>query len=237
LVLDTLKIQNVFDNVNYLSSIGRIRSAELNQQQATGEVQAQADAEVQQAANWCGSEVAKINAQIEIAKQETAKRVADATSRREALIKEAQGEISAKIAEVRADIGRQIARGPQVKRQLDADVVQPAVAARQAAEEDARGEAAQTIERGRAESESLRKLVEAYRTGGDGARDVLVLQNLLPLLAQVSGSNQKLVIQKVTLLPAHAPGSELAKTAVGAVEQVHAATGVDLGRLAKRFGA
>ncbi len=237
LVLDTLKIQNVFDNVNYLSSIGRIRSAELNQQQATGEVQAQADAEVQQAANWCGSEVAKINAQIEIAKQETAKRVADARSRREALIKEAQGEISAKIAEVRADIGRQVARAPQVKRQLDADVVQPAVAARQAAEEDARGEAAQTIERGRAESESLRKLVEAYRTGGAGARDVLVLQNLLPLLSHVSGSTQKLSIQKVTLLPAQAPGSELAKTAVGAAEQVRAATGVDLGRLAKRFGA
>lgn len=237
LVLDTLKIQNVFDNVNYLSSIGRIRSAELNQQQATGEVQAQADAEVQQAANWCGSEVAKLNAQIEIAKQETAKRVADARSRREALIKEAQGEISAKIAEVRADIGRQVARAPQVKRQLDADVVQPAVAARQAAEEDARGEAAQTIERGRAESESLRKLVEAYRTGGAGARDVLVLQNLLPLLSHVSGSTQKLSIQKVTLLPAQAPGSELAKTAVGAAEQVRAATGVDLGRLAKRFGA
>jgi flotillin len=234
LVLDTLKIQNVYDTVNYLSSIGRIRSAGLNEQQATGEVAAQADAEVQQAANWGASEVAHLNAQIEIARQENAKRLADAHSRRDALIKEAQGDVSAKIAEVRADIERQRARGPQVKRQLDADVVQPAVAARQAAEEAARGEASRTIERGRAEAVALRKLVEAYRTGGEGARDVLVLQNLLPLLDRVSGSNHGLQIKKVSLLP-DAAGSDLARATVGVTEQVRAATGVDLGAIARGF--
>ncbi len=236
LVLDTLKIQNVYDSVNYLSSIGRIRSAGLNQQQATGEVEAQADAEVQQAANWAASEVAKLDAQIEIARQETAKRIADARSRREALIMEARGEVSARQAEVSADIERQRARALQVKRQLEADVVQPAVAARQAAEEAARGAAAQTIERGRAEAESLGKLVDAYRVGGPGARDVLVLQNLLPLLNEVSGANQKLVLSKVSFLPGNAPGSDLARTTVGAAEQVQAATGVDLGRIARRLG-
>jgi flotillin len=237
LVLDTLKIQNVYDNVNYLSSIGRIRSAGLNQQQAIGEVQAQADAEVQQAANWAASELAKLNAQIEIARQETAKRIADARSRRDALIKEAEGEVWARVAEVRADIERQRARAPQMKAQLDADVVQPAVAARQAAEEAARGVAAQAIERGRAEAESLRQLVEAFRAGGSAARDVLALQNILPLLEEVSGSTHALQIQKLTLLSSTAPGSEWARSAVGASEQVRAATGVDLGKLAKKFGA
>lgn len=235
LVLDTLKIQNVYDSVNYLSSIGRIRSADLNQRQAVGEVEAKADAEVQQATNWQGSELAKLNAQIEIARQETAKSIADARSRREALIKEAQGEVSAKIAEVTADIERQRARALQVKRQLEADIVQPAIAARQAAEEAARGAAAQVVERGRAQAEALKKLVTAYRAGGTGARDVLALQNLLPLLAEISGSNQPLRIEKVSLLPHGAPGSNLARTAVGAAEQVRAATGIDFGQLAKKL--
>jgi flotillin len=236
LVLDTLKIQNVYDNVNYLSAIGRIRSAELNQQQAIGEVEAQADAEVQQAANWGASEIAKLNAQIEIARQEAAKGIADGRSRREALIQEAQGEVAARLAEVAADIDRQRARALQVKRQLEADVVQPAVAAARAAQEAARGAAAQTIERGRAQAESLRQLVQAYQQGGEGARDALVLQNLLPLLGKVSGSDQSQRIDTVSLLGGGAPGGELARTAIGAVEQVRAATGVDLGQIAKRLG-
>jgi flotillin len=237
LVLDTLKIQNVYDSVNYLSSIGRIRSADLNQRQAVAEVSAKADAEVQQAANWCASEVAKVNAQIEIAKQENARRLADAVSKREAMIQESKGQVLAQIAGVRADIQRQLARAPQMQRQLEADIVQPALAAQRAAEERARGEAAQVLERGRAEAESLKKLVEAYRQGGRGARDVYTLQNLLPLLSSVAGSDQKLVVRKVSLIPPEAAGSAAARTAVGAVEQVRAATGVDLMQLAKRFGA
>src|SRR5690606_1234462 len=88
LVLDTLKIQNVTDEVNYLSSIGRIRGASLNMHQAVAEAQARADASVQQASNWAASEVAKTEAELQIQRQETAKRIADATSRREAMIQE-----------------------------------------------------------------------------------------------------------------------------------------------------
>lgn len=238
LVLDTLKIQNVFDNVNYLSSIGRIRSASLNQRQAIAEAEAKADAQVQQAANWGASEVAAINAQIQIARQETAKRIADARSRREALISESRGQVLAQVAQVKADIERQRARAPQVKRRLDADVVQPAIAAQQAAEERAKGEAARVVERGRAEAQALKKLVEAFRAGGRGARDVLALQNLLPLLHEVSGSNQVVHIQKVSILPSgDGPGSELARNTIGAAEQLRAATGVDLAKLAKKYGA
>ncbi len=236
LVLDTLKIQNVYDSVNYLSSIGRIRSASLNQRQAIAEVQAKADAEVQQAANWCASEVAKLNAEVAIAKEENTRRIVDAQSKREAVIAESKGQVLAQIAEVKAEIQRQLARGPQVQRRLEADVVEPALAAQRAAEEKARGDAATTVERGRAEAESLRKLVEAYQSGGHGARDVLALQNLLPLLSSVAGSEQKLTIEKVSLLPPEAPGSNAARAAIGAAEQVRAATGVDLTQVAKRLG-
>jgi flotillin len=237
LVLDTLKIQNVTDEVNYLASIGRIRSASLNMEQATAEAEARADAAVQQAANWSKSEMAKTEADLQIARQETQKRIADAKSRREALIGEERGSVAAIVAQTTAEIERQKARALQEKRRLEADVVQPALAQQRAAEENARGEAAAIIERGRAEAESLKKLVEAYRGGGSGARDVLALQNLLPLLGQVSGAHHALSIKKLSVLPPDgAAGSELARKAIGATEQIRAATGVDLGGVVKKLG-
>lgn len=243
LVLDTLKIQNVTDEVNYLASIGRIRGAKLNMEQAVAEAAAKADARVQQMKNWAGGEVAKIDADLKVARQETNKRIADARSRREALINEARGQVAATIATVKAEIERQRARALMEKRRLDADVVQPALAKKRAAEEQARGEAAQTVERGRAEAESLRHLVEAYRSGGSGARDVLALQNLLPLLTDVAGAGHELRIGRMSVLPSaqssHGDGgngSDLARKAIGATEQIRAATGVDLTSVAKRIG-
>lgn len=237
LVLDTLKIQNVTDEVNYLSSIGRIRGAKLNMEQAVAEAAAHADAAVQQAGNWSASEIAKVDADLRIAGEETAKRIADAKSRREAMIREAAGEVAAQIAQVTADIERQRARKPQVTRRLEADVVQPALAKQRAAEEAARGAAARTLEQGRAQAESLRELVLAYREGGSGAREALALQSMLPLLSHVAGAHHSLTIDKVTVLPANGgAGSGVANAVLGASKQIEAATGVDLIEAAGRLG-
>jgi flotillin len=237
LVLDTLKIQNVTDEVNYLSSIGRIRSAGLNQVQAIAEAEARADAAVQQAANWAAAETAKIDAELSIQKQDTQKRIADATSRREAMIQESRGQVQAQVAQVKAEIDRQKARALQEKRRLDADVVQPAIARQRAAEEAAKGDAASTVERGKAEAGALKQLVEAYRQGGASSRDTLALQNLLPLLPHVSGAHHALAITMVSVLPAKtAEGAEVARKAIGAAEQIRAATGVDLAGVAKKLG-
>jgi flotillin len=234
LVLDTLKIQNVSDKVKYLSSAGRIRTADLNQRQAAAEALARADARVQQVQNWCGAEVAKIAADLEIARQETRKRVADATSKRAATIAESRGQVQAQIAQTRADIERQTARALQVRRQLDADVVEPALAQLRAAEEAARGDAAKIVERGRAEAESLAQLLGTYRQGGAAARDALVLQKLMPLLGQITGSERPLEVARMTVLPS-GPGSsgDLARQAIVANEQIKAAIGVDLAQLAR----
>ena len=236
LVLDTLKIQNVTDNVKYLSSIGRIRGAELNKTQAIAEARARADAAVQQAANWSASEEAKIAADLQIAREETARRLADARSARAALINEAQGQVAAQIAQVRAEIERQRARALQEKRRLDADVVQPAIASQRAAEEKARGDAASTVERGRAEAEALKSVVEAYRAGGASAREALALQKLLPLLSHIAGSRQKLSIEKMSVLPTgSSEDDQIARKAIRTTEQLKAATGIDVAKIAKKF--
>ena len=234
LVLDTLKIQNVSDKVNYLASIGRIRGADLNQRQAAAEALARADARVQQVQNWSGSELAKINADLEIARQEMHKRIADATSRRAALIEEAKGQVFAQVAQVKANIEWQTARALQVRQQLEADVIEPALAQQRAAEEQARGAAAQISERGRADAESLANLIESYAKGGVAARDALILQKLLPLIGQIAGSDQPLHVGKMTVLPSvSTPGSDLARKIIGVSEQLEAVTGVDLAALAQ----
>jgi flotillin len=160
LVLDTLKIQNVSDDVGYLQSIGRMRGATVRQDAAIAEAQAQADAAVQKASNTMSAEVAKIDADLEIARQQYRKRIADATTKRAAMIAESEGQVVAEIAQTKAEIGRQGARVLQVKRQLDADVVQPAEAARKAAEERARGDASFLIEKGKAQAAALHAMVE-----------------------------------------------------------------------------
>jgi len=238
LVLDNLKIQNVTDESGYLNSIGRIRGASVRMTATIAEANAQADAAEQQAKNWAAAESAKVDADLAIAQQDNAKRVADAQTKRSAMIAEAQAAVAALLAQTSAEIERQKARAPQVKRQLDADVVQPAVAEQRSREEQAKGQAASVIERGKAEAEALRSLVEAYRKAGSVAREVLALQKLIPLVPDIAGARQKLSVGRVTVLPhdADGAGSKLAKTAIGASAQIKAATGVDLAAAVKRLG-
>jgi len=239
LVLDTLKIQNITDDVGYLNSIGRIQGAKVRMEAAIAEAKARADASEQQAQNWGASEIAKVDADLAIARQETAKRILDAQTRREAIIAESQGQVAAQIAQVTAEIERQKARVLQVQRQLDADVVQHAEADCRAREEWARGDAAALVERGKAEAEALKRVFEAFAAAGDGAREVLALQQVIPLLGQVAGAGHPLIVKKVSVLPgtdAGAPGEGFAKAAIGASEQIKAATGVDIAGLARRLG-
>jgi flotillin len=236
LVLDTLKIQSVTDESGYLNGIGRIRGAGVRQIATIAEAIAQADASEQQAKNWGASEAARIDADLAIAIQENNKRIADARSRREALIAESQGEVKAQLAAVRAEIERERARLLQVRNQLEADVVAPAEAEQKAREERARGDASSIVERGKAEAGALRALVEAYKQSGPSAREALAMQKLLPLVAQVAGAGRSVAVKRMTMLPGtdDAPGGALAKTALGAAEQIRAVTGVDLTRALDR---
>jgi len=237
LVLDTLKIQNITDDVGYLNSIGRIQGARVRMEAAVAEAQAVADAQAQQSLNWCASQIAKVDADLAIAQQETQKRILDAQTRRAAIIAESEGQVKAQVAQVTADIEKQKARVLQVKRRLEADVVRPAEADRQAREEKARGAAAVVIERGRAEALALQSVFKAFAEAGPGAREVLSLQQVMPLLAEVSGAGRQLTVNKVTVLPGSdgGSGSSIARAAITASEQIKAATGVDLAAAVRRL--
>nr|WP_240806758.1 flotillin family protein [Polyangium spumosum] len=235
LVLDTLKIQNVTDDANYLNSIGRIRGASVRMDASIVEARTQAQSAEQKAENWAKSEVAKIDADLAIAKQETEKRVKDAMSRREAMIQEAKGQVLAQIAQVKAEINRQKARALQVERQLQADVIQPHDAERRNLEEQARGEAAKIIEIGKAEAEALHRIVDEIRKAGPGALEILALQQMMPLLPHIAGSRTPIKIGSLSVLPGGDDAS-LARKAIAVTEQIRAATGLDLTDVARRLG-
>ncbi len=237
LVLDTLKIQNVTDDANYLNSSGRMSGANVRMQASVIEARTQAEAAEQKADNWARSEVAKIDADLSIARAETDKRIKDALSKREAMIFEARGQVLAQIAQARAEISRQTARALQVERQLVADVIQPADAERRYYEEEARGEAAKIIELGKAEAEALRLLVAEFRRAGSNAREVLALQQMMPLLSEISGAVRPTKIARLSVLPGDEGGDGgLARRAISAAAQIRTATGLDLTELASRFG-
>ena len=238
LVLDTLKIQNVTDDANYLNSSGRMSGANVRMQASIVEARTQAEAAEQKADNWARSEVAKIDADLAIARAETDKRIKDALSKREAMIFEARGQVLAQIAQAKAEISRQTARALQVERQLVADIIQPADAERRYDEEQARGEAAKIIELGRAEAEALKLLVAEFRRAGSNAREVLALQQMMPLLPQISGALRPTKIARLSVLPGdEGETGDLARRTISAAAQIRAATGLDLTELASRFGA
>jgi flotillin len=237
LILDTLKIQNVSDQVGYLDAIGRQLSAEIRRDAQLAEAEAQAEAAENKWRNTMNAEIAKINAAIEIARKENDRRVADAETQREASIAKERADVQALIVEAQAQVQMQLARIDQVRERLDADVLQPANARRRKAEEHAKAEAAKVVQHGKATAQVLKDLAAGYAQSGAAGRDALLMQKLLPVtqkLASIGG----LKIDRVTVLGAGGAagqgGGELASKLVSYNEQVKAAMGIDLEAAAKQ---
>jgi hypothetical protein len=77
---------------------------------------------------------------------------------------------------------------------------------------------------------------KAFAEAGEGAREVMALQQVIPLLGEISGASRKLMVQKVSVLPADSgAGGSFAKAAISAMEQLKAATGLDVPAVARRL--
>ncbi len=234
LVLDTLKIQNVTDDVGYLDSIGRMRSAYVRKDAQVAEAQARAQTAEQKWRNTMEAELGKLNAQIQVAHADNARRLNDARTKRGAMIAEQQAEVQALIAQAQAEIQMQDARIEQVKLQLQADVIQPAEARRLQAEQLAKADAAKIIEQGKATASVLKQLALTYRQSGSSGREVLLMQKLLPTIDRVLSSMHQVRIDRLTVLSSgNGAGTSLASQVVGASEQIKAVTGIDVPQLVK----
>lgn len=236
LELDTLKIQDVSDDVNYLDSIGRRQSAEVQKKAMIAEARAKAESASQAAINREQTEISKIEAAISTARARNASRIADAQTRSHALVAEAQGQVLSKLARAEGELEVQKARVEQVRRQLAADVLEPARARKAAAESHAKGEAAQIIEQGRATAAAMTEIAATWREVGSSARSVFLMQKVADLTRIVMGTVKELKVDKLTVLGGiggvtngHNGAPDLTGRLIAASEQIKAATGVDLG--------
>jgi len=240
LALDTLKIQNVSDEVGYLDAIGRMRSAQIRKTAQVAEAAAQSSSAEVKWRNYMVGELSKVEAQMNIARKDNERRIADATSKREAVIAEQVAQVQALKAQTQAEIGMQEARIEMVRLQLRADIIQPAEADKDAAVARAKANASKIVEQGKATSKVLSDMAATYRASGTTGRDVLLMQKLVPLLDSVTSTIGNVHIDKVTVLGSPSGGGgngNLGSSLAVANEQVRAATGVDLaGAIRKKLG-
>src|SRR5690606_12770916 len=103
LELDTLKIQNVTDEVKYLDSIGRQKTAEILTLARVAEANRAAEAEQTEAAARQAAQVAALQADLKIAEESNRLRVRRAELEAEALARESEAKVSGEKARVVAE--------------------------------------------------------------------------------------------------------------------------------------
>jgi flotillin len=231
LELDTLKIQDVSDDVDYLDSIGRKQSAEVLKHAAIAEARNKSASAIQSAQNHQTTEISQIEAQLGTLRADMARRVTDAQTKSVAMVAEAKGQVASKLARAQAELDVQRARVEQVRRQLQADVLEPARANKAAAEAAAKGDAAAIVEQGRADAAAMQEIAASWRHVGDNARQVFLMQKVNELMRIVMSSVGDLKVDRLTMLGGvggNGAGGDLAGKLIAMSEQLKAATGLDV---------
>lgn len=226
LVLDTLQIQNISDDVRYLDSIGRKQQADLQRDARIAEAEAQAESEVQTAENEKITMVRRLERDIGIAQAAAEQRTQDALTMRPAVVAEAEAEIASELARIQADIPVQEERIKQAMEQLKADVIAPAEAECKRAIAQAKGNASIIVEEGKAQAEGTRSLAESWAVAGDNARDIFLLQKLEVLLKTLTATVPDVSVQNVTVIDTQS--GNLATQAAAFMAQLKQTSGVDL---------
>jgi len=226
LVLDTLQIQNISDDVRYLDSIGRKQQADLQRDARIAEAEAKAESQVQSAENQKITAVRRLERDIGISQAAAEQRTQDALTMRAAVVAEAEAEIAAELARIQADVPVQEERIKQVTQQLKADVVAPAEAQCKRAIAQAQGNASTILEEGKAQAEGTKRLAESWVTAGDSARDIFLLQKLEGLLKTLSATVPEVDVQNVTIIDTNS--GNLATQAAAFMTQLKQTSGLDV---------
>ena len=241
--LDVLKIQNVTDEVGYLESIGRKKNAIVRKEAEVAEAENQAETRRRQADYKRDAEVAEAEAEITIAEAANRLRVRKADLDREGETSERLSRVAAEQAEVEARKALEDRRAATERARLQADVIAPAEAERQAAEEAAKGAAAPIIERGRAQAAALEALYAQIREGGEDGFRVFMAQKLPELLRVAADAVEGIDVERMVVMDG-GEGNGLAnaanqrvKGAVGMLENLAGTYGIDMEDLFRAIAA
>lgn len=234
LALDTLKIQNVSDEVEYLDSLGRPSIAQAKRDAENAENETAREVTAAQATSDRLAETAKAQAEQAILQKRNELRRVQAELEGEAQSVEREAEAAAKTARALAERELQKIRDALEERRLEADVVIPAELQQRAKELLAVGEAAPTVESGRASAEVLRLMTDAWRSMGPEAKEIYVIQHLEEILGTVVEHLRSVEVGEVHVLD-RGDGSGLATYAATYPQMVAAvlralgeSTGIDV---------
>ena len=222
------------------------REAETRQKQAEARraaeiVEADAEAAVreQQADARKRAEVAAAKANVTIAEAENELRVRQADLDREAETAEKVASVEARRAEVEAQKVLEQRRVEMTRERLRAEVVEPAEAAEQAAQAEARAAAAPILERGKANVEVLELLYQQLKTGGSEAFAVMVMEKMPELFSTAVDAVKGIEIDRLTVTDSNGDAmgqaaSSKVNAAMAVLENVSSSFGVDLTSVLQR---
>ncbi|MFT6160391.1 MAG: flotillin [Myxococcota bacterium] len=234
LSLDTLKVQSVSDDVEYLDSIGRERLANVLSFAEIAESTAKADAEEAQAISIREGKVANERAETTIRRNENALSKVKYELEARAKSAEERAEQQALTARARAERKLQEIRAKLEHFRLMSDVVLPAEAERSSAQMRARSEASSIVADGKAMAEVLDMMRDTWIEAGDDAKDIFLIQQLETVLSTVVDKVKEMEIGEVVLidggdgkaLPNHIAALPSVVTAV--LREFRETTGVDV---------
>ncbi len=198
--LDTLKIQAVADDRNYLDSIGRKRIAEVLRAAEVAESDAVRAADETEAVAQARGQVANAAAQARIAERTNDLRREVAELKARVRSEDERTEAAGMAARAEAERALQDVRGELERLRLQAEVTIPAEIARKAAEIIAVGEAAHIEASGRATAEALALVAEAWRDADGDALDIHVLQHLEAILRPVTDAVKRVKVEDAALV-------------------------------------
>lgn len=237
--LDVLKIQNVSDERGYLEAIGRKKAAEAVREAEIAEAQAEADTREAQAEATKRAEVREAETQVTTAEAQNTLRVRKAQLDEQGEIAERTARVKAEQAEVEALRELEIRRVQREQERLRADVIEPAIAAKEAAKAEAEAQAAPILERGKAQVEVLRQLYEQVKAGGDQAFAVFIAEKLPQLLETAVGAVEGIDIDRLVVIDggdgdgAANAANQKVRGALGTMETLAASLGLDLEEVMK----
>ncbi len=182
--LDTLKIQSVSDQVDYLNSIGRRQIANVVRDAEIAESNAMAAAEQIEADSTRQAEVAQTQARTVIQEKENELRRITAEVEKQARIEEERTLAAAAEARARAQRELQAIRAHLEQARLEVEQVLPAKAQQRAQEFQARGAAATLEENAKASAQASQMLVKVWQDTGVDASQIFLVQQLEMVLKE-----------------------------------------------------
>ncbi|MAV12268.1 MAG: flotillin family protein [Synechococcus sp. BS307-5m-G38] len=234
LQLDTLKIQSVSDDVDYLNSISRRRVAQIVRDAEIAEAEAIGQAERLEAEMEEVAEVVRTEAETVVLEKDNAVRTKVAQMEKQARSEEERTTAAELEAQARAQQKLQKVRSDLERLRLQAEEVLPAQAEQKARELRARGKAAATAEDVKASALVNDLLTQVWDEAGSTAELVFLLQQIEMVLEQATRLPARMTLKRITSLDGNDATSLASLVALNHVvvrqffEQVKEILGIDL---------